>query len=303
MQASVSALGDQPLEHRHAQLDAVRLHYVEARPATPRLGAAPVILLHGFPEFWYGWRHQIPALARAGLRVVAPDLRGYGGSDKPRDVASYRMEAIADDVAQLVRAIGADRATIVGHDFGGMAAWWLAMRHPDVVERLVVMNCPHPGRQLAMMFDPKQVRRSAYILAFQLPHWPERRLRAGGFALLRDRLPRDAARPDAFTPADLDRYAEAWEGSIETMLHWYRALMRRSPWAMRRALRPIDLPVQVIWGARDRHIGFEYAEPPAKWVWNCRFDVLDDATHWVHLDEPERVSTLILDHIGLRGPR
>ncbi|HET6586027.1 MAG TPA: alpha/beta hydrolase [Nannocystaceae bacterium] len=297
MDVAVTSLAETSIEHHHAELDGVRLHYVEAGPRTGR----PIVLLHGFPEFWYAWRHQIPALARAGLRVIAPDMRGYGESDKPRGVASYAVETLADDVAGLVRAVGAERATIVGHDWGGIVAWWFAMRHPELLDRLVVLNCPHPGRQLAMTFDPAQLRRSFYMLFFQLPKLPELLLAHGGSARLKAGLARDAAHRDAFGDVDLERYGGAWAGAFEPMLNYYRALLRRSPWTLRRQLRTIDKPVQVIWGARDRHLGFEYAEPPAKWVWHCRFDVIDDATHWVHLDVPARVNALILDFLGLRG--
>lgn len=308
MDVAVTSLAETSIEHRYAALDGVRLHYVEAGAATARPGTSPVILLHGFPEFWYAWRHQIPAFARAGLRVIAPDMRGYGESDEPSGFASYDVETLADDVAQLVRAIGAERATIVGHDWGGMVAWWFAMRHPDLLDRLVVLNCPHPARQLAMTFDPAQLRRSFDMLFFQLgrhvrayssqlPKLPELLLERGGFARLRKVLAGDTARPDAFADVDFERHAGAWRGGFETMLNYYRALVRRSPWALRRQLRTIDKPVQVIWGARDRHVGFEYAEPPAKWVWHCRFDVIDDATHWVHLDVPSRVNQLVLDFV------
>jgi pimeloyl-ACP methyl ester carboxylesterase len=297
MGAALTTLADTTIEHRRATVNGVSLHYVEAGPAGPRRAASPVILLHGFPEFWYAWRNQIPALARAGLRVIAPDMRGFGDSDKPGDVASYRIETLADDVAGLVRSIGAERATIVGHDWGGIVAWWFAMRHPDLLDRLSILNCPHPGRFLSMTFDPAQVKRSWYILFFQLPGVPERRMAADGYARMRKALARDAGREGAFTEADLDRYADAWNGALPTMVHYYRALMRRSPWAYRRLLRPIDKPVQVIWGARDPHIGFEYAEPPAKWVWDCRFDVLDDASHWLHLEAPDRVNALLSDFV------
>jgi len=298
MDVDTTTLAETTIEHRHATLDDVRLHYVEARPVTPRLGASPVILLHGFPDFWYGWRHQIPALARAGLRVVAPDMRGFGDSDKPRGVADYTIETLTSDIAQLVRAIGAERVTLVGHDWGGIVAWWFAMRHPELLDRLTILNCPHPARFLAMSIDPAQIRRSFYILFFQVPGLPERLMARGGFAPIRKALVKDT---EGFTPADLDRYTHAWDGALPTMVNYYRALMRRSPWAYRRMLRPIDSPVQVIWGARDPHIGFEYAEPPAKFVWHCRFDVLDNASHWVHLDEPDRVNALVLDFLGLRG--
>src|SRR5262245_18860577 len=123
---------------RFVDAGGVRLHVAEA-------GSGPlVVLLHGFPEFWYAWRHQIPALARAGFHVVAPDMRGYNLSDKPRGVHPYRVPTLVEDVAGLIRASGAPRAAVVGHDWGGLVAWALAMQHPELVDRLVIVNSPHP---------------------------------------------------------------------------------------------------------------------------------------------------------------
>jgi epoxide hydrolase 4 len=128
------------LEHHLADLGDVRLHYVEA-------GTGPlVVLLHGFPEFWYSWRFQIPILAEAGFRVVVPDMRGYNLSDKPPKVGDYRVEFLARDVERLIRACGSESAVVVGHDWGGVAGWLAAMRHPEVVEKLAILNCPHPNR-------------------------------------------------------------------------------------------------------------------------------------------------------------
>ena len=157
----------------------VRLHHVSA-------GRGPlVLLLHGFPDFWYGWRRQLPALAAAGFRAVAPDLRGYNLSERPARVADYRIERLADDVAALVRALGADRAHVVGHDWGGLIAWQLAMRHPQVVDRLAILNAPHPARFRRLLLDPRQGLRSWYVAFFQLPWLPERVLGANGRRALR----------------------------------------------------------------------------------------------------------------------
>src|SRR5579884_3024966 len=159
--------------HRHASVNGVRLHYVEA-------GRGPlVVLLHGFPEFWYSWRHQIPALAAAGFRVLAPDLRGYNESDKPPGVAAYGLERVAGDVAALVRHAGERRAAVVGHDWGGGIAWWLAMHRPDVVGRLAVLNAPHPAAFRRELRTPGQLLRSWYVFFFQLPALPEWLFRAG----------------------------------------------------------------------------------------------------------------------------
>ena len=175
-----------PWSHHQAIVNGVRLHYVEA-------GEGPlVVLLHGFPEFWYAWRDQIPALAAAGYRVVAPDMRGYNLSEKPPGVTSYRLEHLTADVAALIRQLGAERATVVGHDWGGAVAWQLPVFHPEVVERLAVLNAPHPGALLRELRTLEQLRRSWYIAFFQLPWLPELALRAGDAALLRRMLRQDA---------------------------------------------------------------------------------------------------------------
>jgi pimeloyl-ACP methyl ester carboxylesterase len=163
------------MAHRWVDVHGLRLHCVEA-------GAGPlVVLLHGFPEFWYAWRHQIPAVADAGYRVVAPNLRGYNTSDKPPRVRDYRPRVLARDVADLVVALGAGSAAVVGHDWGGGLAWLLAMQHPERIERLVVLNAPHPIRLLKGLRNPRQLRRSWYMLAFQAPWLPERLVAARDF--------------------------------------------------------------------------------------------------------------------------
>ena len=287
-------------EFRHAQatVQGVRLHYAE--PDVEPDGRPLVLFLHGFPEFWYSWRHQLPALAAAGYRAVAPDLRGYNRSDKPRKVADYRVEVLADDVAALIEALGHRKAVVVGHDWGGVVAWFFAMRHPSLLERLVVMNAPHPAHYLPMVGDPVQLRRSWYILFFQLPHLAERVFERNDFAHTRALLRNDTQRKGAFTEQELDRYVSAWRGSSRAMMSYYRALLRRNPFALRETFRPIERPVQVIWGMHDLALDLRYAEPPAKWVWDLRMEFLDDASHWVQNDRPERVNDLLLDFLRPR---
>jgi pimeloyl-ACP methyl ester carboxylesterase len=241
------------------------LHYLEA-------GEGPlVVLLHGFPEFYYSWRHQWPALAGAGLRVVAPDLRGYNLSDKPRPVRAYDIRLLARDVARLIRERGAERAHVVGHDWSGGVAWAFAMRYPHMLERLAILNCPHPARVLRGLRTLRQVRKSWYIFFFQLPWLPEATFRANHFAGLR-RAVAGVARPGAFTPADVERYvqAAAQPGALTAGINYYRAMFRRGPGALRTDLRRIDAPVLVIWGERDRYLGRELADPPRAWVPNAR---------------------------------
>jgi pimeloyl-ACP methyl ester carboxylesterase len=284
------------LAHRYADLGDVRLHYVEA-------GEGPLVLmLHGFPQFWYQWRHQIPALVEAGFRVVAPDMRGYNLSDKPHGVRAYRLELLARDVERLILACGERTATVVGHDWGAMVAWITAMRHPGRVGRLAILNVPHPARFLEGFLSPKQLLRSSYMFFFQIPRLPEEVIRAGDFALLRSALRRDPVRPGTFAAEDIERYVEAMArpGALTATLNYYRALLRNMR-ETRALLERIEAPVLVIWGERDRFLSRKLAEPPRLWVPNLlRVERLPDASHWVAEDRSREVNTLLLDF--LRSP-
>ena len=287
---------DGQIAHRYADLGDVRLHYVEA-------GEGPlVVLLHGFPDFWYSWRHQIPVLISAGFRVVAPDMRGYNLSDKPRGVRAYRSAILARDVQRLILACGAERAVVGGHDWGAAVAWFVGMRHPEVVQRLVIMNVPHPERFLRGLRTGRQLLKSWYMFFFQLPRLPEASLRAGNFAVLRQTLRTDPMRPGAFTAEDIERYVEALErpGALTGAVNYYRALFRQDPRRLWADLRRIDAPVLIIWGERDRYLRKELAEPSRRWVPNVRVERLPDASHWVHMDDPERVNSLLLDFLADR---
>jgi pimeloyl-ACP methyl ester carboxylesterase len=289
-------LGEVELAHRYADLGDVRLHYVEA-------GEGPlVLLLHGFPQFWYQWRHQIPALVEAGFRVVAPDMRGYNLSGKPPGVQAYRVELLARDVERLIRTCGEGTAVVVGHDWGAIAAWIAAMRHPGRVERLAILNVPHPARSLDGLLSPMQLLRSSYMFFFQIPRLPEEVIRAGDFALLRSVFRSDPVQPEALTAEDIERYIEAiaQPGALTASLNYYRALLR-NPREMRALLQRVEAPVLVIWGEKDRFLSRRLAEPPRLWVPNLiRVKRLPDASHWVAEDCPLEVNTLLLGF--LRSP-
>jgi epoxide hydrolase 4 len=262
----------------------VRLHVVEQ-------GEGPlVVLLHGFPEFWYSWRAQIPAVADAGFHVVAPDMRGYNLSDKPRGVRAYRVEVLARDVANLIASYGVQRAHVVGHDWGAIVAWIFAMQHPGMLDRLGILNVPHPVTSLRALRNLRQLRRSWYVFFFQLPFLPELLARRGNYVLLRRSL------REAFSPQETDRYVEAMArpGALTSGINYYRALLRYAA-ANRRAVRRIDAPVLVIWGERDRYLGRELADPPREWVPNARVERFPNATHWVQNDEPDHVNQLLIE--------
>ena len=278
------------LRDGYAELGEVRLHYVEA-------GEGPlVVLIHGFPEFWFSWRFQIPALAAAGFHVVAPDMRGYNLSSRPRSVADYRSDRVAADVRDLIRERGADRALLVGHDWGGWIAWATAINHPEVVERLAVLNAPHPRRFLRGLRRPRQLARSWYMLFFQLPWLPERLARANGWAPFRFAFEHDA-RPGAFTEEQIEHYVEAWSqpGAPTAMINYYRAAFRQARRSRERPGR-VQAPTLVIWGERDRYLGAELADPDRADVPNLeRVARLPDASHWVQHDEPELVGRLLIE--------
>ncbi|AHY46976.1 putative hydrolases or acyltransferases (alpha/beta hydrolase superfamily) [Rubrobacter radiotolerans] len=282
------------LEHRYADLEGVRLHYVEA-------GRGPlVVLLHGFPEFWYSWRFQLPALVEAGYRVVAPDGRGYNLSGKPRGVGSYRVEALARDVRDLVFHLGESRTALVGHDWGAAVAWVAAMRHPEVVGRLAVLNVPHPERFLRGLLSPEQLLRSWYVFALQAPGPPGRLVERLVFRWVRSGWRRDPARPGTFTESDIHHYTQAMSrpGALRCAADYYRALFRRNPLRIAREMRPVEAPTLVVWGERDRYLMPTLAEPDPAWVPDLRVVRLPEASHWVQQDSPEEVNEALLNFLG-----
>ena len=277
------------LREGYAEVGDVTLHYVEA-------GDGPlVVLLHGFPEFWYGWRQQIAPLVKAGFRVVAPDLRGYNLSSKPQDFTDYTADKLASDVRGLIGELGAESAMVVGHDWGGSVAWSLAMNHPEVVDRLVILNAAHPRRLNEGLKHPRQLLRSWYFFYFQFPGLPERRARRWHWRFFK-RFLRDA-RP-SFTAEEMDRYVDAWSqpGAAKAMIDYYRAAVRLGS---KQEVRPITAPTLVIWGQGDRYLGRKLAEPHHEDVPNLdRVERLPDASHWVHHDEAGRVSELLVDFLA-----
>jgi pimeloyl-ACP methyl ester carboxylesterase len=278
--------------HRRLTVHGLRLHLVEAGTGPP------VVLLHGFPEFWYSWRRQLPALAAAGWHAVAPDLRGYNESDKPPNVHDYRLRHLVDDVAGLIAALGERQAHVVGHDWGGVIAWKLAMLRPDLVNRLVILNAPHPAAFARALRRPAQWLRSLYMLFFQVPWLPECLLSARDFTLLARTLRREPVSPDAFPAADVTHYkhALARRGALTAALNYYRAMFRY-PSELRRGFRPIAAPTLLIWGERDRYLGIGMTDGLTRWVPNLQVVRIPNASHWVQNDAPERVNELLLNFL------
>jgi pimeloyl-ACP methyl ester carboxylesterase len=271
----------------------IRLHVVEAGPKE----GPPVLLLHGFPENWSCWRHQIGPLADAGFRVIAPDQRGCGESDKPEPVSAYNLDALTHDVVGLIEATGRARAAVVGHDWGAIVGWWLAVTRPGSIERLAVINGAHPTvfkRHLRTSI--RQMLKSWYVYCFQLPWLPEVMLRRKNWRALTDLL-RGSSRPGTFTEADFDRYRRAWSqpGAITAMLHWYRAAIRVPPPPP--ADPRVHVPTLLIWGAKDVALDRGLATMSIEQCDRGRLEILEDATHWVQHEEPDTVNRWLLDFL------
>lgn len=277
------------IEHYMLTVNGIRLHVVQSGPKEGPL----VLLLHGFPEFWYGWRYQISYFARAGFRVWAPDQRGYNHSDKPIDIGSYSIDELARDVAGLIDASGRDKAYVVGHDWGAAVCWWIAMQCPEKIERMVVINVPHPAViEKVVRRNFVQMLKSSYILFFQIPRIPEMTARLGNWAIVSKAM-RWTSRSGAFTEEDMEHYREAWSrpNAYPSMLNWYRAYVRKkhsSPEDQR-----VRTPTLIVWGARDMFLGRELARLSLDFCDEGALVFIENATHWVHLEEPDRVNRLI----------
>ncbi len=284
-------------EHVMLNTNGVSLHTVQAGPQDGPL----VLLLHGFPEFWYGWREQIPALAEAGYRVWAPDQRGYNLSAHPRGVRAYTIDRLADAVRGLIQQRGREKAFLVGHDWGAAVAWWFAMSYPELLEKLVILNVPHPAVMMDMVrHNPEQRRRSWYIYFFQLPWLPEMLIRWNGWRIGKQVLQK-TSQPGTFSAEDLQRYTEAWEraGSMHTMINWYRAMVRFSPQFPAR--KEIMVPTLILWGKQDHALCSEGAERSLAYCSQGQLRFFDDATHWVQHEKPEEVNAAILQFFSETG--
>lgn len=256
----------------------------------------PVVLLHGFPEFWYSWRFQIPALVGASRRVIALDLRGYNLSSKPRGVAEYSITAVADDVVRVIGRLG-ERVALVGHDWGGVIAWRVARIAPHLLDRLVIVNIPHPRAIADAIRSPRQAMRFAYQIPLQFPLLPEKLLTRNSCALLRHLLKRGVRRREAVTHDDLERYVEAWTrpDAMTSMLNYYRAVARKTPSRHARNAAP-DSPPPTLLVCGDREPVFlqETLHASRDYLPAITIETIRRAGHFAHQDDPERFNQLLL---------
>ena len=293
-------------EHRRDDVGEVVLHSVVGGPPDGDL----VVLLHGLPQFWYTWRHQLEPLADAGFRVIAPDLRGYNESDRPTATSAYRMDALLDDVEGLIDAQSRRSGTVVGHDWGGGIGWELAMTRPSLVDDLCIVNAPHPAAFKRELAHVTQIEKSWYALFVQLPKLPEMAMSHNDFEIF-DRLYRDDPKASAhFSETDIERYKSIFRqpGAVTAALNYYRAYVPRYLSRIVRESIPglttevpmtttIEVPTQVIWGMDDVALVPELSDGLQQWVPDLRVERLPGVSHWVPEEMPNRVTHILVDFL------
>jgi epoxide hydrolase 4 len=260
----------------------------------------PVILLHGFPEFHYGWRNQIPALVEAGFRVIVPDQRGYNLSDKPKGISAYDVDMLAKDIIGLFDHFGIQKARLVGHDWGAVVAWTVAINYPERLEKLAILNVPHPDVMTDfVLHNSVQRKKSWYVFFFQIPWFVEWVLSKNNFEYLARTLTH-SGRKGTFTEADVVEYKKAWsqKGALTGMLNWYRAAVRRGlkyTFSRKSPARRVHVPTMMLWGKRDMALSAEMAQPSIDLCDSGELTFFGKATHWVQHDASAEVNQKLIE--------
>lgn len=278
-------------KHDRIISNGIKLHYVTQ-------GDGPLmVMLHGFPEFWYSWRHQIPEFAK-DFKVVALDLRGYNDSDKPPDRSAYVMDEFIKDVEGVIKGLGYEKCVLVGHDWGGAIAWNFAYAHPEMVERLIVMNLPHPAKFAEGLRTLQQLRRSYYIFLFQLPMLPELFLARSHYRAIETVFTGMAVDKNAFTQADIEAYkqAAAKPGAITAALNYYRNIFQQK--LLNRDWSVLEVPTLMIWGENDTALGKELTYGTEAYVRDFRIEYIPNCSHWVQQERPHLVNQYMRDFLA-----
>jgi pimeloyl-ACP methyl ester carboxylesterase len=279
-------------QHEYITTNGVKLHYVTQ-------GEGPLMLmLHGFPEFWYSWRHQIPEFAK-DFKVVALDLRGYNDSDKPANQSAYVMAEFIKDVEGVIKRLGYDKCVLVGHDWGGAIAWNFAYAHPEMVERLIMLNMPHPAKFAEGIRNPQQLPRSSYMFFFQIPWLPEFLIQSSDYQPIETAIKGMAVNKSAFSKEDLEAYkdAAAKRGAMTATLNYYRNIfqqrMTSQDWSV------LEVPTLMIWGEKDTALGKELTYGTEAYVRDFQIKYIPDCSHWVQQEQPQLVNQYIREFLNM----
>ena len=279
------------LRERFIETNGVSLHVMESGPKDGPL----VMFLHGFPEFWYAWRKQIGYFADKGYLVVTPDQRGYNLSDKPEDIAAYKIDELAKDIIGLIDAYGRDKIFLVGHDWGASVSWWVALKYPERIKKLVIMNVPHPKVMAKNLFgNPRQMQRSWYIFYFQLPGVVEKFASAGNYEWPVQILAKSSNK-GAFTAQELEEYRKAFAQprAFSAMVNWYRALIQAP--SEPPISYDIKMPMIFLWGMKDIALLHEMADESMVYCKQGKLTKFAEATHWIQHEEAEKVNKVLED--------
>lgn len=284
------AVLDKLYQDEYINTNGIKLHYVTQ-------GEGPLMLmLHGFPEFWYSWRHQIPEFSQ-DYKVVALDLRGYNKSDKPQQQSAYVMSEFIKDVEGIIKALGYDRCVLVGHDWGGMIAWYFTYAHPEMVEKLIVMNIPHPAKFAEGLRTPQQLMRSSYAFFFQLPMLPELLFQWSDYQAIESAFKGMAINKNAFSLQDIEAYknAASRRGALTAMLNYYRnafSNMGKQSWSI------LQVPTLMIWGEEDTALGKELTYGTQEYVKDFQLRYIPNCSHWVQQEEPALVNQYMREFLA-----
>ena len=284
---------DSEQQHIFVQTNNIRLHCVSQGEGEL------VLLLHGFPEFWYSWRHQIPALARH-FKVVVPDLRGYNDSDKP--ASGYDLDTLSADIRGLIASLGYTKAHIVGHDCGGAIAWHIAQKFPETLNRLAILNAPHPQRFLQeMASNLDQMRRSWHILAFQVPGIPEWLIRQNLKDFVQGILQGQAVRKGAFSAEETKIYQAALEkpGVLAAAMNYYQQMFHpQRLWNWGQKLEPVTVPTLVLWGEEDAFLSHKLVEGLDRLITApFKLKLVPNCGHWIQQEAPQTVNRELLSFL------
>ncbi len=287
----------QEWNHNYAEVNGLNIHYVKEGS-----GKTLVIMLHGWPEFWFSWRHQLVAL-KEKYTVVAPDMRGFNLSDKPKDLKDYKQNEVAKDIVALVKHLGFEKAVMVGHDWGGAIAWNLALNHPEVVEKFIVMNCPHPGVFIKnLKANPFQLFKSIYMFAFKIPVLPEILMGLNIKKFFEQIFRGWALNKENFPDEEIEKYVDAFnlDGAKTGGFNYYRAntsfdAIKTNAFTKGRKVKADTL---MIWAEGDIVLGKELIEGTAKYIeGDFKIHRIPECSHWVQNDCPEEVNKAILDFL------
>ena len=277
------------LTYKYIDVNGIQLHVAFA--GSPK--GVPVILLHGFPDASFGWKHQINALSKKNFYVIAPDQRGYNLSDKPKDKKKYMMDLLVHDIITLANELNLDKFNLAGHDFGAIVSWNLVENYSHRVKKLVIFNGPQPTTMEKFLKEnKKQRRKSWYAFFFKMKWFPEILLRSRNWRNLASNM------KNSFSEKDLQEYKAAWSqpGAIKAMVNWYRCLFLQK--SEDKPKRRIKIPTLIVWGKQDPHIMWELASESAAMCDNCEVKFIEDATHWVLQDDPENTSKFMIEHFS-----